>query len=142
MNQLLNLLSFGMELVFGRDANMRRSRSQTIRSMIVIVVLALSIFGNYYMVKSLYGATAKYIALKEQLNDYNNLKERVCYLELHNQTLQSVITSLAPNLLTPAIPDVPPIPKAPTPPTLPTAPPPPPAREEHVVTEKEPKAAP
>lgn len=117
MNQILNLLSFAMELVFGRDASVRRTRSQTIRHMIVIAVIAISVITDYYMFKSMYSSTAKYIAIREQQKDYNALRARIQYLEMHNQMLEAVIASISPGTVVRA-------PASPTPPpTLPPAPP-------------------
>ena len=96
MVHFLNILSFLMELTFGRDASARRTRSQTISMALFIIVMGSSLYANYYFIGKLYASSAKYVAAKEQMANHEELKLHVVRLEEHVRTLEGVIVVIAP----------------------------------------------
>lgn len=97
MIQILNLLSFLMELTFGRDANASRTRSQTIRAMLFMFCFFASLYSNYHLLATRYTTTAKYIAIKKQFVDQETLLKQFVLLENHVVTLEMIIGIVSPN---------------------------------------------
>ena len=66
MNQILNLLTFLKEVVFGRVKSRQLSKASMIRISLFLAAFALSLYSNYVLMKATYVLSAKNIALAEK----------------------------------------------------------------------------
>ena len=101
MTQIINLIIFLKELLFGNDRvgpnnGGRDRRKRSFKSLFMLVIFMTSLGLNYYTVKGLYQSTTNNIRLKEQLRELVPLQERVTELELMNDLLTITLTMTAP----------------------------------------------
>lgn len=115
MTQILSLIVFLRELVFGRVKNVHRTRGQLIRSSIVVAVLAASLYGNYLLTKSMYSITARSISLQRKMADYDLMKDKLALAESKIATYETVLGRFGDYFPMPPVP-------APVPPAPPAAP--------------------
>ena len=66
MNQILNILTFLKEMVFGRVKSRQLSKATMIRISLFLAAFALSLYSNYVLMKATYMLSAKNIALAEK----------------------------------------------------------------------------
>lgn len=66
MNQILNILTFLKEMVFGRVKSRQLSKASMIRISLFLAAFALSLYSNYVLMKATYVLSAKNIALAEK----------------------------------------------------------------------------
>lgn len=66
MNQILNILTFLKEVVFGRVKSRQLSKASMIRISLFLAAFALSLYSNYVLMKATYVLSAKNIALAEK----------------------------------------------------------------------------
>lgn len=127
MNQLLNMIMFLKELIFGRVRTSQLTKKQIVRNLILIGVLAFSLYGNYVLVKSLYKSSAKYVNVREELDqcrlaavELQALRKQVTYYEAllfqnthpDRKPIPIPIVTNIPNTLAPRDdPDTTPLPK-------------------------------
>ncbi len=77
MNQILNLLTFLKELVFGRVKSRQLSKASMIRISLFLGAFALSLYSNYVLMKATYVLSAKNIAMNERLLQNEELNVEV-----------------------------------------------------------------
>lgn len=77
MNQILNLLTFLKELVFGRVKSRQLSKASMIRILLFLGAFALSLYSNYVLMKATYVLSAKNMAMNEKLLQHEELNAEV-----------------------------------------------------------------